>query len=433
MAMELPILGKVKNPVPLVVGLVAAGIVVASGATYLVVNNSNKKIDLQAYTIAAQAEKNLTVRVTASGTVVPIQTVNLSPKTAGRLVRLFVEQGDRVRKGQVIAQMDNSDVQAQVAQLEANLAEVKSRGTEVVAGNRIQEISQAQAQVEAAQARLNLASAKVKRNLSLANEGAISRDRLDELMADDASARANLREAQKRLDLMRAGSRPEDITQSKAAVAAAAAQLKAAQVLLNDTIIRAPFDGVVTQKYATEGAFVTPTTTASTTTSASSTSIVAIAEGLEVLAKVPEVDIGQIKTGQPVEVIADAYPDKVFKGQVRLVSPEAVLEQNVTTFQVRAKIVTGLERLRSGMNADLTFLGAKLPSALVVPTVAIATEKGRTGVYIPGQDNKPEFHQVTLGSAVEDKTQILSGLEPGQRVFIDFPEDLKPKQDEENK
>jgi HlyD family secretion protein len=433
MAIELPILGKVKNPIPLAVGLVAAGIVVASGATYWVVNHSNKKFDLQAYTIAAQAEKNLTVRVTASGTVVPIQTVNLSPKTAGRLVHLFVEQGDRVRKGQVVAQMDNSDVQAQVDQLKANLAEIQSRGVEVVAGNRIQEISQAQAQVEAAQARLNLASAKVKRNLSLANEGAISRDRLDELMADDVSARANLREAQKRLDLMRAGSRPEDITQSKAAVAAAAAQLKAAQVLLNDTIIRAPFDGVVTQKYATEGAFVTPTTTASTTTSATSTSIVAIAEGLEVLAKVPEVDIGQIKTGQPVEVIADAFPDKVFKGQVRLVSPEAVLEQNVTTFQVRARILTGLERLRSGMNADLTFLGAKLPNALVVPTVAIATEKGRTGVYVPGQDNKPEFHQVTLGSAVEDKTQILSGLEPGQRVFIDFPEDLKPKQDQENK
>ncbi len=432
MAMELPILGKVKNPVPLAVGLVAAGIVVASGATYLVVNNSSKKIDLQVYTIAAQAEKNLTVRVTASGTVVPIQTVNLSPKTAGRLVRLFVEQGDRVRKGQVIAQMDNSDSLAQVAQLQANLAEIQSRGAEVVAGNRSQDISQAQAQVEAAQSKVNLASAKVKRNLSLANEGAISRDRLDELIADDASAKANLREAQKRLDLMRAGSRPEAITQSKAAIAAAAAQLKAAQVVLNDTVIRAPFDGIVTQKYATEGAFVTPTTSASTTTSATSTSIVAIAEGLEVLAKVPEVDIGQVKTGQSVEVVADAFPDKVFKGQVRLVSPEAVVEQNVTTFQVRAKVLSGLDRIRSGMNVDLTFLGAKLPSALVVPTVAIATEKGRTGVYIPGKDNKPEFHQVTLGSAVEDKTQILSGLEPGQRVFIDFPEDLKPKQDENN-
>ncbi len=430
MAMQVPILGKVKNPVPLVVGVVAAGVVAASGATYWLVQNSTKNIDLQAYTIPAQAEKNLTVRVTASGTVVPIQTVNLSPKTAGRLVRLFVDQGDRVRKGQVIAQMDNTDVLAQVAQLQANLAEVKSRRAETVAGNRSQEIAQAQAQVEVAQARLNLSSAKVKRNLNLADQGAISRDRLDELIADDASARANLRDAQKKLDLMRAGSRPEAIAQSQAAVAAAAAQLKAAQVTLNDTVIRAPFDGIVTQKYATEGAFVTPTTSASTTTSATSTSIVAIAEGLEALAKVPEVDIGQIKAGQPVEIAADAFPGEVFTGEVRLVSPEAVVEQNVTTFQVRTRILSGFTKLRSGMNIDLTFLGAKLPNALVVPTVAIVTEKGRTGVYIPGKENKPEFRQVTIGSSLQDKTQVLSGLESGQRVFIDFPENLKPKQDD---
>ncbi|MBW4551497.1 MAG: efflux RND transporter periplasmic adaptor subunit [Aphanocapsa sp. GSE-SYN-MK-11-07L] len=431
MAMQVPILGKVKNPVPLVVGLIAAGVLAAGGATYLVVQNSTKNIDLQAYTISAQAEKNLTVRVTASGTVVPIQTVNLSPKTAGRLVRLFVDQGDRVRKGQVIAQMDDSDVKAQVAQLQANLAEVKSRRAETVAGNRSQEIAQAQAQVEVAQARLNLSNAKVKRNLSLADQGAISRDRLDELIADDASARANLRDAQKRLDLLRAGSRPEDIAQAQAAVAAAAAQLKAAQVTLNDTVIRAPFDGIVTQKYATEGAFVTPTTSASTTTSATSTSIVAIAEGLEALAKVPEVDIGQIKVEQPVEIAADAFPGEVFKGKVRLVSPEAVVEQNVTTFQVRTRIISGFNKLRSGMNIDLTFLGAKLPNALVVPTVAIVTEKGRTGVYVPGKDNKPEFRAVTIGSFLQDKTQVLSGIDPGQRVFIDFPENLKPKQDDQ--
>lgn len=90
----------------------------------------------------------------------------------------------------------------------------------------------------------------------------------------------------------------------------------------------------------------------------------AIAEGLEILAEVPEVDIGQVLVGQPVEIRADAYPGETFKGQVRLVAPEAVVEQNVTFFQVRVSLVTGLEKLRSGMNVDLDFLGPKIHNAL---------------------------------------------------------------------
>lgn len=432
MPMFVPLLGKVKKPLPLIVGLISAGIISASAATYLILQRSSNQIDLQNYTVPVQAEQNLTVRVSASGTVVPFQTVNISPKTAGRLVQLLVEQGDRVRQGQIIARMDSSDIEAQLAQAQANLAEAQARQAQILAGNRAQEIAQAQAQVNAAQARVDLTSGRVSRNRPLAEEGAISRDRLDEVIADDNSARANLREAQQRLNLLRAGSRPEEIAQARAAVAAAAAQLKAVQVQLNDTIIRAPFNGVITQKYATEGAFVTPTTSASSTSSATSTSIVAIAEGLEILAKVPEVDIAQIKRGQRVEIQADAYPDRTFQGQVRLVSPEAVVEQNVTSFQVRVSIVTGLDQLRSGMNADLVFLGSKLPNALVVPTVAIATEKGKTGVYVPGNDKKPVFKPVEIGASIEEKTQILTGLEAGMRVFIDFPEQLKPKQDTNN-
>lgn len=111
----------------------------------------------------------------------------------------------------------------------------------------------------------------------------------------------------------------------------------------------------MTQKYAEPGAFVTPTTSASTSASATSSSIVAVARGLEILAQVPEADIGRIKQGQQVEIVADAYPDRVFKGHVRLIAPEAVVEQGVTSFQVRVALDTGTDKLRSGLNVDLTF------------------------------------------------------------------------------
>lgn len=427
--MYIPLVGKVKRPLPWLLGLGLAGVIIA-GAGGLWLTQSNRKLDLTPYTVAVKRGDNLTLRITASGKIVPIQTVNISPKNSGQLAQLYVEQGDTVRQGEVIARMDPRDAQAQLALAQAQLADAIARRDRTQAGNRRQEIAQAQTQVNAAQARMKLAEERLRRNQTLAAEGAISRDSLDALIADSDAATASFQEARKRLDLLREGSRVEDIRQASAQVAAAQAQVAAAQVVLADTVIRAPFSGIITQKYATPGAFVTPTTTASTTTSATSTSIVAIAEGLEIIAQVPEVDIGQIKLGMPVDIVADSFPDQTFKGEVRLVAPEAVVEQNITFFQVRVKILTGLDKLRSGMNVDLVFIGQSLPNALLIPTVAIATERGRTGVYIPGPDQKPVFVPVTIGSSIEDKTQILEGLQADEVIFIDFPTQLRPKQDD---
>ncbi|MDR5639984.1 MULTISPECIES: efflux RND transporter periplasmic adaptor subunit [unclassified Thermosynechococcus] len=428
MAAFIPFVGKPSSPWrSLVIGVIAAGLIGSGGL--LLWRSRQTPLDLDRYTVPVQDSRDLVARIAATGKVVPVQTVNISPKRAGLLAELYVEQGDRVKAGQIIARMDNRDEQAQLAQAQANLADAIARRDRVVAGNRAEEIAQAEAQVRAAATRAQLAEERLKRNELLAAEGAIPRDTLDELKANRDSAIANLNEAQKRLQLLQRGSRTEEIRQAEAAVAAAQAQVQAARAALEDTVIRAPFTGIITQKYANPGAFVTPTTTASATTSATSTSIVAIAQGLEILAEVPEVDIGQVLVGQPVEIRADAYPGETFEGRVRLVAPEAVVEQNVTFFQVRVSLVTGLQKLRSGMNVDLDFLGQKINNALLVPTVAIAVERGQTGVYVVGEDNQPKFRPVTIGSSWQDQTQIISGLRAGERVFIDFPERLRPKQE----
>ncbi len=454
--MQLPLIGKFKRPAPWMLGAAAAGILAISGGTYFAIARLNPRTDISELTVPVQAQ-DLTVRITASGAVQPVQSVNLSPMTAGRVKQLYVDQGDSVQQGQIIARMDDADVQAQLVQARANLAQAQAKLAEVRAGSRPEEIAQARsrlaqaeaqlaqvragsrpeeiaqarAQVEAAQAKVDLTRKRVSRYRYLAQQGAETRDRLDEAVTDDRSAQANLKEARQELQQVQNGSRPEEIAQSRAEVAAAEGQLQGVQVQQANTLIRSPFAGVVTQKYATEGAFVTPTTSASSTSSATSTSVVAVAKGLEVLAKVPEVDIGRIKQDQSVEIIADAYPDQVFKGRVKLVSPEAVVEQNVTSFQVRVAIETGLNKLRSGMNADLTFLGSALKNTLVVPTVAIATQDGQTGVYLPGPDQKPQFHPITIGTSIQDQTQVLEGLKSGQRVFIEFPENQKPPDSEQ--
>lgn len=421
--MEFPLLGKVKRPLRWFLGVVATGTLVVGTTTY-VVSDRNPQYDLEELTVPVK-EQDLRVSIEASGTVVPVKSVNISPKNYGRIAELFVEQGDRVQQGEKLARMENEDYEAQLSQARANLNEAQARLEEAQAGTP-QEVEQAQAQVASAQSRFELAQQRRERYQSLLEKGAISQDRFDEVLSEYLSAQANLEQARRSLEQTRNTNRPE-INRLQAAVESAQAQYQEAQVQFQDTIIKAPFAGIITQKYATEGAFVTPTTSASSTASATSTSILAIAEGLEVLAKVPEVDVGRIEVGQPAKIVADAYQGEVFRGEVKRVAPEAVVEQNVTSFEVLVTLFTGQSKLRSGMNVDATFLGKQLQDALTVPTVAVVTQEGKTGVMVPGEDNQPQFQPVTLGLTISERTQILQGLESGERVFIDLPEGSRPK------
>ncbi|MBN3899228.1 MAG: efflux RND transporter periplasmic adaptor subunit [Nostoc sp. NOS(2021)] len=482
---EIPVIGKIKYPFRWLMGLIAGGaLVVGTVTTYTLVNQGTNKEDIAQLTVPVAAQ-NVTLRITASGKVVPVQSVNISPKNPGVLSQLYVEQGDRIQQGQILARMDSASIEAQRSQYRANLAQSQAQLAEAVAGsrpqeiaqakarlaqaqaqfaaaragNRPQEIAQSQSQVDAAQAKVNYASQQVKRYQYLYKEGAETKQLLDQAISDDKSARANLEEAKKRFSLVQSGTRTEEIDQRQAAVnearaalvlledgtrseeivqrqagvASAEAQLKGVQVQLEDTIIRAPLSGIVTQKYAEPGAFVTPTTSASTSASATSSSIVAVARGLEILAQVPEADLSRIKPGQQVEIVADAYPDQVFKAHVRLIAPEAVVEQGVTSFQVRIALDTGTDKLRSGLNVDLTFLGDRVNNALVLPTVSIVTEKGKTGVLVPDANNKPQFREVTIGAQIQEQTQILEGVKEGDRVFVNPPKDYKIEKAKEQK
>ena len=379
--------------------------------------------------------KSLPIKIKSSGSIVPIETVNLSPKQAGKLEQLLVEQGARVTKGQVIARMDSTNLVPQLYQAQASAAASEANLIKLRNGNRPEDIAAAQARVEAARGRLESARSRLALNTmrtsryqGLQTEGAISRDRLDEVLTDDRStqadlltAQANLAEVTRQFEQSRNGSRFEDISQAEAQLAQAIAGIRLIEVQIEDTIIRAPFAGIITQKYANAGAFVTPTT-ASASNSSTSTSIVAIANGLEIIAKVPEVDISQIKIGQEVEIIADAFPSEVFKGKVRLIAPEAIIEQNVTSFQVRVTLETGKDKLQSGMNTDLRFIGLKIDNALVVPTVAIVTQEGKTGLLIADEKGRSKFQPVTIGTTVENQTQILSGVKIGDRIFVKLPD-----------
>ena len=459
----------------LIFGIVASSLVIFGITTYVISRQSGSKIQLEELTVPV-IQDDLSITIAASGKVEPIKSVNVSPKNPGRLTKLLVEQGDTVSEGQTLAVMENLEIQAQKSQAEAELNRVKANlsyqqiemlGNIEQAKARLdqakarldqakaripQDIRQTQAQIQSAQSRLKLAQERVKRNQYLLERGAISQDVYDEVVTEVENAEAQVLELQQRLTQVETTRDPEinqlefaiaesqlalkqqqnsyqdEIAALKAQVQANEASLQQVEVQYSDTIVTAPFSGIVTQRYAVEGSFVTPTTSASTSASASATSILAVAQGLEIVAKVPEVDIGQLQEGQKVTIIADAYPEDTFEGRVKRIAPEAIIEDNVTSFEVRITLLTGQEKLRSKMNVDVTFLGQEIQDTLVVPTVAIVTQEGEIGVMVLNQQNQPEFKPVKIGLTLQDKTQILEGVTSEDKVFIDLPQKYRQPQ-----
>jgi len=438
--MQLPFVGKVTKTNPWMIGLLAAGFVGVTAVTVPLLRTTPKQ-PLSQLTVPVQTKDTTTI-ITASGEVQPVKELNLNPKTAGRLEALTVQRGDRVKQGQIVARMETRELQADRAQAQAELAKAQANLSLLRAGNRPEAIAQAQAsatqakaQIASAQTRLALALQRSQRNRALSTDGAISRDKLDEVLNEEQSARANLAQAKagynnflQQLNQQKNGSRIQDVEQAAAQVQAAQASLNKIDVQLEDAVIRAPFDGVITQTGAEAGAFVAPTSFASSTSSA--TYVANLASDLEVKAKVPEVDISQIRLGQTVEIRAGAYPEQTFKGVVQRISPKAeeedATQKGVVTFAVWVGLNTGKDLLRSGMkDIDLTFLGKQLKQALIVPTVAIVTDKGQTGVLVPDAQSKPKFQLVVVGATIGNETQILSGIQTGTQVFVELPEGLK--------
>ncbi len=307
--------------------------------------------------------------VTASGELDAVERVNVSPRRQGVLEEIYVDEGDQVVAGQPLARMDSGDLL-----------------------NRLQEI---QADVLAAQARLARSRNEWQRRRLLFENGAISADEYNAVLSAYQIERAAFEASRQRLQQR--------------------------GVEQGELIVRAPFTGVISQRFADAGAFVTPTTTASATAGATSSSIVELARGLEVLAKVPESDLGRLRVGMPASVRVDAFPDRRFAARVRQIAPRAVKVNNVTSFEVKLELIDPPRLLRIGMTADVDFQTGRLNAQTVVPTVAIVTEEGKPGVLLVGKDRQPKFQPVELGASSGRDTQVLRGLDAGTRVFIDLP------------
>ncbi|MEO1184207.1 MAG: efflux RND transporter periplasmic adaptor subunit, partial [Cyanobacteria bacterium J06636_27] len=324
----------------------------------------------------------------------------------------------------------------------------------LIAGNLPQDIAQAEARLNRAKVSLNQAEAELNRYQQLFNAGAISRQNLSTYQTNRETALTQVREAEQALNLLKIGSRQEDIQQARAKVKQlqesyslikagtrkedinqALAQVNSARgslqtilAQIDDTVIRAPFDGVITKIYSKPGSFVTPNTAGGSSSSSLNSSILSLTANNQLVANIAESNLAKIQIGQKVNITTDAYPGKVFIAKVTQIAAQASVQQNVTSFEVKAEITSSEKNLlRSGMNVEAEFeIGAK-DNALVIPTVAVVREAKGTGVYILNNENKPVYKSIKTGVVVQNKTEIQSGLTGNEKVLLSPPDESKPK------
>ncbi len=301
----------------------------------------------------------------ASGYVVAQRKAAVASKGTGRLVYLGVVEGDRVRAGQVIARIEDADVKAQLAQAQAN--------------------------VQLSRAELHDAERSLARERLLGDSG--------------FSSQASFDAAEARYDRVKAG------------IAAAEAAVDAARVALENTVIRAPFDGTVLTKNADVGEVVAPL--AASAFSKSAVVTVADLRSLQVEADVAESNLEAIGPDQPCEIVLDAYPDVRYPGVVAKIVPTA--DRAKATVQVKVAFRGYDARVLPEMSAKVHFLprpgrvAVDTQPVLVVPAPAVAERNGRSVVFVVEAGRAVEM-PVVVGRQLGSSVAVREGLRPGALV-----------------
>lgn len=335
--------------------------------------SGGKKEQQISFDTAPVASANIQNSITATGTIEPVTSVTVGTQVSGIVSKLYVDYNSVVKKGQVIAELDKT--------------------------NLLSELATAKTQLATAQSQLNYQTANYKRYQTLFQKGLVAADDYD-------NAKLSYRQAVEQ-------------------VASAKEEVQRAQTNLGYATITSPIDGVVLSKSVEEGQTVAA--------SFSTPELFTIAQDLtnmQVVADVDEADIGDVKEGERVSFTVDAYPDDTFEGTVKQVRQEATTTNNVVTYEVVISAPNADLKLKPGLTANVTIYTAERKGVLAVPSKALrfTPTKETVGkmkiVDVQGAKNKVwtiegnsiVAHKVNIGMADGTNTQIIGGVQAGIKV-----------------
>ena len=347
---------------------------------------SPRTFTVTAATVGLAYPSRTLTKLTASGYVVAQRKAALATKATAQLVWLGVEEGSRVKKGQVVARLESADVEASREQARHDMEAAKYQI--------------ASAEAELADARIHYG-------------------RMEKLVAGDYVARSEYDTAQSRLKKAAAS-----LAQAKANLKARNEALNQAEAQLTYTDLEAPFDAVVLTKNADVGDIISPLGASSTSKAA----VVTIADmgSLAVEVDVSESSLREVAMGEPCEIMLDAIPSERFPGKVHMIVPTA--DRTKATVLVKVRFDALDPRVLPEMSAKVAFLSRALTPAettprLAVPAAAVTTRDGRDAVFVI-KDDKAILTPVTLGETLGDMREVTAGLTAGLKVVLSPPDKL---------
>lgn len=370
---------------PWIAGVVVALLIAAGAAAYFL---RGRAIEVEAATAVSLSANNDNAAVLqATGYVVARRQATVSAQITGTLTQVLIEEGEHVKKDQVLARLDDSGYRAALNAARAQYAA-------------------AQAQTGEARAALNQAGHDAARFDAIAAQGFVSRQQAEQARTQAATDRAALLAAQRNAQ-------------------AAAAQVTSAQVNFDYCVVRAPFDGVITDKAAQVGEIISPFSAGGGFTRTGVATIVDM-NSLEIDVDVNESYIGRVKPDMPVEAVLDAYPDWRIPAHVIAIIPSA--DRSKATVKVRIAFEKKDPRIIPEMGVRVSFLeqraaNAPAPSGVLIPKSAIVQRGGKNVVFAV-DDDRAKQTPVTTGADFNDLKQVTSGLSAGQSVVKAPPAEL---------
>ena len=396
--------GKKKRRKRIIIVAVIVVIVVLVGAV-VAFSHGTTKIDPSK--LAKVERGDLAKSVVATGKVEPITKVEVKSKASGIVKKLYVDYGDRVKQGQLLAQLDKVEIEAQVEQSHAALQAAQ-------ANLKSAEADYERAKVDAEGPDVPLLKRAYDRALQMQKDGVVSQSTLDDADRNYKLAVNKQGVARAQVTVLQA-----KIAQAEAEVAQDQANLKQSEEQLSYTDIVSPINGIVLSRDVEVGDAVSSILVLGS----SATLVMTIGDTSQVYVKgkVDESDIGHVYLGQPARIKVESFKDKTFKGVVNKISPMGVEKDNVTTFEVRVSIDNPGGELKAEMTANAEIILDEHKDVLQIPEGSILYDKDRNAsVQVPDPKAKDGMRKVaiTIGISNGAKTEVLKGLNKDDQVIL---------------
>ncbi|HUK24167.1 MAG TPA: efflux RND transporter periplasmic adaptor subunit [Terriglobales bacterium] len=397
--------GKKKRHRGWIYGGIALALVLVIAIGLMAAMRGGTKIDPSK--LAKVERGDLAKSVVATGKVEPITKVEIKSKASGIVKKLYVDYGDRVKKGQLLAQLDKVEIEAQVAQSKAALQAAQANLTSSQADWQ-------RAKVDAEGPDVPLLKRAYERALGMAKAGVVSQSDLDDAQKNYQLALNKQNVAKAQVTVLRA-----KIAQAQAEVAQDQANLDQAEEQLSYTDIVAPIDGLVLSRDVEVGDAVSSILVLGS----SATLVMTLGDTSQVYVKgkVDESDIGKVYLGQPARIKVESFKDKTFYGKVTKISPMGVEKDNVTTFEVRVSINNPGGELKAEMTANAEIILEEHNNVLQIPEGALIYDKDKKSyVDIPDPRAKDGMKKIAVNIGISNgaKTEVLSGLKQGDEVVL---------------